>query len=142
MDKEKIITVVIGLGVGICLAVVYFGANNLLPALPKPANPFVPAKSSTGSSSLAAANLSIDSPDDYSSTTSGTITVSGRTSSAGQKVIIFANADEKIITSDPAGKFAVLLNLEDGENIISATVIDGRANITTVKKDITREISP
>lgn len=142
MDKEKLITIAIGLSVGIALAAIFFGANKILPIINQRRQPstFSPDKSASPST-LAAGNLTLDNPTDNSSTTNNTVTVSGKVNQPGQKIIIFANTDEKIASADAQGNFTADIKLEEGENAISATIIDQYGNPTTIKRSVTLEIS-
>ncbi|MCL4389809.1 MAG: hypothetical protein M1484_03560 [Patescibacteria group bacterium] len=137
MDKEKIITVVIGLAVGVTAAGGYFLATKYLPDLASkqkiinvtPAQQVLPAASPS-------AALTVTNPDDYSSTTNDSVTVAGQTA-PGAKVIIFANIDDRVASADAQGNFSADIKLEEGENIISVTT-----NNTTVNRDVTLEIIP
>lgn len=133
MDKEKLITVAIGLLVGILIAGGYFAAIKFLPKMSQKPNSvaFVsPVPSPTQSKSI-----SLDAPDDQSTTKSSVATVSG-TATPNAKLIIYSNADEKIASADAKGKFSTTIKLEEGENTISVSDL-----VNTVKRTIILEIS-
>lgn len=137
MNKEKIITIVVGLLVGILAAGGYFAVSKALPNLKKPAEkiivqpaPIIPTKNET--------SLILNEPKDNSSTTDSPITISGRTL-PGINLIIFSNAEEKIASADATGSFSARLKLEDGENQISVTTLENKP--VTIKKTVTLEIS-
>lgn len=137
MNKEKIITIVVGLAVGILAAGGYFAAVKILPNLKKPEEkiivqpaPITPIKKET--------SLALDQPKDNSSVTDSPVTISGKTA-PGINLIIFGNAEEKIASADAAGSFSAQLKLEDGENQISVTTLESEP--VTVKKTVTLEIN-
>lgn len=143
MDKEKIITVGIGLIVGILLATVYFVAReNLLPTIenlgakqkaekvsPKPLiSPPVSA-------------IVVDSPEDYLATTSGILAIRGR-AAPGSRIIIFSNAEEKIASADGQGSFSVDVSLEEGENVISLTSLGKDGKVASTQRKVLLEVTP
>lgn len=138
MDKEKLITVAIGLAVGILAAGGYFAFTKYLPNLqgPQDTSTFTPPASPQ---TIPEASLTTDL-DDYSSTTEADLQVSGK-AKAGAKLVFFANADEKIASADATGNFATTLKLEEGENVISVTAFDNSGKVTTLKRSVTLEIS-
>lgn len=137
MDKEKIITIVLGLTVGALAAGGYFAASKILPNLKKtpekiivqPA-PITPVRNET--------SLVLDEPKDNSSTLNSPIIISGKTL-PGTNLVIFGNAEEKIASADATGSFSAQLKLEDGENQISVTTLESKP--VTIKKTVTLEIS-
>ncbi len=143
---EKFATIGIGVALGGILAGgIIFGPKILekaksLSKPPLPATPVVPInQTSTPSANLS--SVSLDVPDDNSSTTDNAITISGKTA-PGQSVFIFGPADEKVATADAAGTFSVTkFKLEEGDNPISATIIDGNGNPVTVQKSVALEIT-
>ena len=142
MDKEKLITIGIGLAMGISAATVYFLAVRFLPAWQNRQNKvtFSPTNNQQQTATNGQFSLTIDSPDDHTSTTDGTLSVSGKTN-PGARLIIFANAEEKVASADGQGKFSPNIKLEDGENEISITAINDQGNVVVAKRNITLEIS-
>jgi len=141
MDKEKFLTIGIGLFVGITIAGMYFFITSYLPSWQKgqPKVTFSP----TNNQKPADGNqltVTIDKPDDHSSTTSSEVSVNGR-AQPGTKLILFSNADEKVASSDANGNFTISVKLEDGENQISVTAVDSLGNLTIAKRNVTLEIS-
>lgn len=137
MDKEKIITIIVGLTVGALAAGGYFAVVKILPNLKKTPEKIIvqpaaiiPIKDET--------SLIISEPKDNSSVTDSPITVSGKTA-PGINLVIFGNAEEKIASADATGSFSAQLKLEDGENQISVTTLENKP--VTIKKTVTLEIS-
>lgn len=143
MDREKIITIGIGLAVGIGLAASYFAAVKFLPQLSKkPADIIVPSTSPNPNQTAGATtfDLTISQPDDYSSVTESSLIIAGKTLPQ-LALVIFANAEEKIATSDAAGNFSTSIKLEEGENEISVTAFDEKNNPVTLKRHVTLEVA-
>ncbi len=145
MDKEKLITIAIGLLVGISIAGLYFAAVKFLPNLR-----FLPSKmvlnstpsgtdkNSTSSGSTAA--LAVTQPQDETTTKDSPITVAGK-SQPGAEIIIYSNADEKVASADAQGNFSADIKLEEGENAISITSLPTTGKPETVQRSIILEIS-
>lgn len=139
MNKEKIITIVVGLAVGILAAGGYFAVVKILPNLKKPGEKIiVQPETLPAATESAQTTLILDQPKDNSSVTDSPITISGKTA-PGINLIIFGNAEEKIASADATGSFSAQLKLEDGENQISVTSLESKP--VTVKKTVTLEIS-
>lgn len=140
MDKEKFLTIGIGLFVGILVAGLYFFLTSYLPALQK-SQAKVTFTPSNGTQKPVVNSLSItlSQPEDHSATTGATVTVIGKTL-PNIKVILFSNTDTNEVTSDASGNFSIDTNLEPGENEISVTAFDSQNNPVTVKRNITQEI--
>lgn len=133
MDKEKLITIAIGLAVGVAIAGLYFAAVKFVPNLGKTPptitfNPPPPAP--------AAKSLIVNQPVDETTTKDSPITISGQAAPAAQ-IIVFAPAEEKIASADAAGNFSTTLKLEDGENEISVSLFSRE----TIKRHVILEIS-
>ena len=141
MNKEKVITIVVGLLVGILAAGSYFAIVKILPGLKNRGDKIViqPEIKTPVASTSAAISLTLEQPADNSSVTDSPIIVSGKTS-PGIQIIIFGNAEEKIASASATGTFSAQLKLEDGENQISVTVLDDKP--VTLKRAVTLEISP
>jgi hypothetical protein len=144
MNKEQIITVLIGLVVGALLVAGYFAAKNFLPALkPKPPTIIVTQPSPRQSEATAGQTLPLTLINliDKSSTKSADLVISGQTAT-GAAIFVFGNTDEKIASADAQGNFSGNLKLEDGENEITVTAfLDGK-NSLTIRKNVTLEINP
>jgi len=148
VNKEKIITISIGLAVGIVVAVGYFAIIHFLPLFKKTGDQIVvhPKTTNTATSSptVAAAQsiqLSLDQPADHSSTSGADIAISGQTV-PGASIIIFSNSDEKIASTDAKGNFSGDIKLEEGENEISVTSFLDQENSAIVHRNVTLEINP
>jgi len=143
VDKEKTITIIIGLTAGLVLAGVYFGATKIIPNLRKPVEtaiiqPASPKAEDTKGASITGVDIS--DPVDNSSITVSPVTVSG-TTTPNATLLIFGNAEEKIASSDAKGNFSATLKLEEGENEISVTNLDPN-NSSVAKRHVTLEINP
>lgn len=138
MDKEKIITIVLGLTVGALAAGGYFAAAKILPNLKKTPEKIIVQPSPVPAPTKNETSLVLDQPKDNSSVTDSPITISGKTA-PGINLIIFGNAEEKIASADATGSFSAQLKLEDGENQISVTTLESKP--VTIKKTVTLEIS-
>lgn len=149
MDKEKLITIVIGLGVGITIASLYFAAVKFLPNLHFNLPKFVfnststPQEKSTTtipSPQTTGEKFTVTEPDDETTTKDTPLTVAGK-SLPGTKVLVYANADEKIASADAQGKFSASIKLEEGENAISVTSLADPNNLITIKRNVILEIN-
>ncbi len=140
MDKEKLITIAIGLAVGIIAATGYFAATKILPQLGKknPVEIVVPKPSPTAQNN--AVKLDLDLPVDNSSTKINVATVSG-TTNPGATMILFGNADQKIATAAADGKFGDSIKLEEGLNVITVTAIVASQTTNVITRNVTLEIS-
>ncbi len=138
MDKEKLITIALGLFVGVALAGAYFAAARFLPQLqtPAPKVVFNPPKSNP---SPRATTLTVTQPTDEATTKESPLAVSGQAAPAAQ-VVIFAPADEKIASADAAGKFATTIKLEEGTNPIGFSVISAAGQLETITRNVILEI--
>lgn len=147
MDKEKLITIAIGLAVGIIAATGYFAATKILPQIgkknpveiimPKAQDkPTTPPPTTSANSS----KLTLDLPSDNSSTKGSVATVSGQ-ASPNATIIIFGNADQKVATAGADGKFKDSIKLEEGLNVISVTAIVASQTPNDITRNVTLEIS-
>lgn len=141
MDKEKILTVFLGLLVGGLLAGGYFASGKLLPLLNGKKPETITIRQNQKTAPVAnPALLSLQAPEDFLSTTETTIAVSGK-SVPGAKLVIFSNSDQKIATVAANGTFAIDIKLESGDNEITVTAFDPDSSLeTTIKRSVVREI--
>lgn len=140
MDKEKVITIVLGLVIGVLATGGYLLAVNNLPKTSKvPPKPIVVAPK-PAVSGIENIQLSLENPEDKSSTTSATILVSGNTVPKAS-LLIFANADDKIASADATGKFSEKIKLDEGENEISITAFLNKIASQTIHRNVTLEIN-
>lgn len=136
MDKEKIITIVIGLSVGVLVAALYFIANRYLPTQQTPT-----PKVSFSPTATPAAQLSIISPTDFATVTDSPVTITGQTV-PNTTLVVYANSDEKIASADATGKFSIDVKLEDGDNAITVTSLKNSLPSETVSRHVILEIKP
>lgn len=141
MNKEQIITVVIGLAVGALAVAGYLAAKNFLPALKPPAAAVTTQAPQTLPKALATTLPLTLNLADHSSTKAAQLEILGQTA-PGAAVFVLANADEKIASADGQGNFTSSLKLEDGENELSVTALSQGSNPVTVHRNITLEINP
>lgn len=142
MDKEKILTIFLGLLVGGLLAGGYFASGKLLPLISgkKPEAITITSKPKTPAVKNSAL-LTITAPEDFLNTPDTTVTFTGKTL-AGAKLIVFANADEKIATAAASGEFSFDVKLESGDNEVTITAFDpDSSQKTTIKRNIIKEIT-
>lgn len=142
MNKEKAITIFIGLLLGAIIAGGYFYWTKFRTIDIIPNRIEEPQENNNSNEEQ---TLSTDSPilitlpQDNISVTADTITIGGITKASSQ-VVIFANAEEKVITSDSEGKFETTLELEDGENVVTATLVDSDGKLYTDTRTVTLEV--
>lgn len=139
MDKEKLITVAIGLAVGTLIAGAYFVVVKFLPSFNAPKLTYTPAVEQETASPSAKETLTVLSPLDETSVKESPITVSGK-SQPGTKIIVFANADEKIASADGQGNFSAIIKLDEGENDISITSLSDTGISQTINRNVILEI--
>lgn len=95
----------------------------------EPVNPGTTSSSSTvvtsetGNVSSAAISVMVTSPQDGASLTSGSITVTGKTSPGAD---VFVNDQET--TADASGNFSAKISLDEGPNTIIVTANDAQGN--------------
>lgn len=143
MNKEQIITMLVGLITGAMIVAGYFVIKNLLspPPPPEPQITSTAPPIETLPVSSAPPSLVLN-PDiiDRSSTKEAHLKISGQTST-GASVFIFSNIDEKIASADALGNFAEKIKLEDGENEITVTAFLNGQYSQTIRKNVTLEIN-
>lgn len=86
----------------------------------KTKDPFLYGPVTTSPKSL---TFNLDQPDQDSLSYSGSIIVSGKTSPS-KEVLILTDTNDLVIKSRPDGSFSTVLNLNEGENRITAVVFD------------------
>lgn len=142
MDKEKAITVVIGLLVGAGLASAYFLSAKFFPPNNRSKQEIItpPKKEDQVLSSISQIGFSLDSPVEGAATSEAIIKVSGK-ASQGSPVIVFANTDEKMASADGQGNFQADIKLEEGANAISVSTFSENSKIMTIKRNVILEVS-
>lgn len=143
--NEKIITVLIGLTLGVLVASgVLFGPQiaskvvtlkTISPVSPDVNSPVKTTEADKPVTSI----VSIDSPVDNFWATESTINVAGKTT-PDTRVIIFSSTDEVVAISDNSGLFSSKIKLEEGENLISATIFDLNGNNVSVAKSVVLQV--
>ncbi len=132
MDREKLITLCIGLLIGIALAGAYLLAPKVLPqffpkhekllTLGKPTNQKTgPEEKTTVTDPTIGFKLL--TPENNTTTKDYTISVSG-TAAPSSKLLVSTLTDEKAIVAGEDGKFSTLVKLEDGQNIITVVYLN------------------
>lgn len=144
LNKEKIITIAVGLLVGILSTGGYFIVKKVWPGQPpaiviQPQNQNIPNREASVSAATSLV-LTLDQPNDRISTPEALIAVSGKTAPAAT-VLVFANADEKIASADATGNFQTKIKLEDGENEISVTAVANGVEPVVARRSVTLEVS-
>ncbi len=141
MVREKIVTIIIGLVVGIMLAGAYFfgpqlvsnGTSKQVTASPTPQA----SKSPTKAAQVTKKTLTISTPENNSSVTKSEVKISG-VATPNAKIVIYSNTDQKMATVGANGKFDSTVKLEEGENEV--TISDLTEPIQTKTLNITLEI--
>lgn len=142
MDKEKIITIAVGLLIGLLAAGGYFlffrNANKS--ETPKPVTIESKQPSSDNNTVIIKSdNFTWDLPQNSSITSEKIASVSGK-AALGTKIIILSNADQDALLVGTDGKFSTQINLEDGENKISLTYINKDKPPVTIVRQVFLEI--
>lgn len=119
MKKEAIIAVLIGLFLGLFIT---YGVYKARTSVSKESSTTNLAISSLGEQT-SGGELVVNNPLNESVQNEDTVSVSG-TTAAQSFVVIFVGTEETITTSDASGNFSVEVELEDGSNIITVTVIN------------------
>ena len=130
MQKEKIITIVIGLLIGVSAAGFFFFSSRLKQ---KPRTAAVQIVSDSGSPSAKTTSFTLVSPQDGIITLDSQIKVSG-TGQSEANVIVVSNSSEikSKITDD--GKFESNIKLEEGENRIQVIyLVDGQQPLISTR---------
>lgn len=139
MDKEKVITIVIGLLIGLLAAGGYFFFFKDFKFTQSPKPPKIQNKQPVNATSSPSANFSWDIPQNLMITSGKTASVSG-TANPGSKIIILSNADQDSLEVGSDGKFSTQINLEEGENKIGLTYLDKDKPPVTLVRQIFLEI--
>lgn len=144
LSKEKIITIAIGLLVGVLSTGGYFLVKKMWPG-PTPAIVIQPQSQDTINKEASVSGavsqlLDIEEPNDRISTLEATLTVKGKTVPSST-IVIFANADEKIASADAVGNFQSKIKLEEGENEISVTAVANGVEPVIARRSVTLEVN-
>lgn len=145
MDREKIITIVLGLIVGIGLAATYFFGAKFLnfskskvsiksPVKTSPQNKLPPPPPQTTQS------LTLETPTDNLPTTDKNLKVSG-SFAPNSTIILYDNTDEQVATSDGQGKFAFNTVLEEGNNQLVVSAFSADNKLQSVGRSVTLDIN-
>lgn len=98
----------------------------------RPTQPFLNGPVTTPPKSL---RLDLDNPDDDSLSFQNSIIVSGQTAPL-KDVLIFTDSQNLIIESKKNGSFSTVLNLDEGENKITAVVFDTTGDSRSVERAV------
>ena len=140
MDKEKLITIFIGLIVGVTLASGYFLSSRFLPQLLNRTTTQTAITPSPKVLSNNEAAFSLTEPENFFATADPSILIKGK-APAGTKIIIFTNSYHQLITTTDTGDFEVTVKLEEGDNEVTATTISPDGKIASLKRIIVREVA-
>lgn len=136
MDKEKIITIVIGTVLGIVIAGgLFIYLRYTAKSAPETALTQQTPPQPTTQNSV----LTIFSPEDNLITKDKTVEVKG-TGPAKTKLLIFTSVEEKMITTDDSGNFGSTIKLEEGENKISVFYFGADQQLISVSRIVIVEI--
>ncbi len=98
----------------------------------KPKNAFLNGPVTTAPKSL---RLDLDQPDHDSLVFSSSIIVSGKTG-PGNTVLISTETKDLVINSKPDGTFSTILNLDEGENQVTAVVFDSTGDFRSAERTV------
>ena len=96
----------------------------------KSSNPFINGPITTAPKTL---RLDLDHPDDMNLSFQSSILVSGQTSPQ-KEVLIFTDSQDMVITSKKDGSLSTLINLDEGENKITASVFDATGDFRSTER--------
>ncbi len=135
--NEKFITAGIGITAGIIIAGgIFFWVSRPKTPPPSPTSQTFPTP--TPPTTLTTL-ITIDSPSDGDVVSESPVNIAGKTA-PNVTVILTTPADEKTIKADANGQFMAKLKIEDGENTVTASIIDERGTLQLAKKQIILEI--
>ena len=121
MRKELILTILIGLVVGLVVVFGIYRTKNFF--TPRDQGTKLEASPSPQPSAETLGNLVIHTPEDESIQETSETTIAG-TTNANAFVIIFVGDQEFITTADESGNFSISTDLETGSNIIVINSLD------------------
>lgn len=128
--KHFILSQILILAVGLSfLAGLYYILNI---QFQRPTQPFLNGPVTTAPKSL---RLTLDNPDDDSLSFQNSIIVSGQTAPL-KDVLIFTDSQNLIIESKKDGSFSTVLNLDEGENKITAVTFDTTGDSRSVERTV------
>lgn len=79
--------------------------------------------------------LDLDQPDDDSLVFSASIIVSGQTGPI-KEVLISTDSQDLVIKSKPDGSFSTVINLDEGENTVTAVVFDSDGDSRSLERTV------
>ena len=131
MRKEVILAVIIGVLLG---GVILYGINLANNSAKPASNEEKTEETNTNPTSTNPSNssklISITTPQDNAVVTDATISLKG-TTKPNQNIAIVSESDDILTTSDSNGNFSSSINLINGENTISITVVDDRQSTSS-----------
>lgn len=98
----------------------------------RPSNPFLNGPVTTPPKTL---RLDLDNPGDDSLSFQSSVIVSGQTAPL-KDVLIFADSQDLVISSKKDGSFSTVLNLDEGENKITAVVFDATGDSRSIERTV------
>lgn len=135
--NEKFITAGIGITAGIIIACgIFFWFSR--PKAPPP-SPTPLTTLTTPTPAPQPLSITIDSPSDGDVVSESPVSIAGKTA-PNVTVILTTPADEKTVIADANGQFMAKLKIEDGENTVTASIVDERGTLQIAKKQIILEI--
>lgn len=138
VGKEKIITIVIGVVVGVALAGAFFAFYQFKGQLMGPAR-VAPAPSPAPTSAEELTTVSLNTPEDNTITKDRSIELTGR-GPAQAKLLVVSSSEEKSLKITADGSFKAAIRLEEGENRILVVFFDQTGEPKTLGRTVTVEI--
>ena len=127
MKTEKILLSFVAVIVGLIVAGIGFYIYQSTKALPS--NKVDTVKVTSPTPSAPAVLLTIDTPQDESTTNNKTVTVSGKTA-PNATVVVSTDTGDQVIKPSSQGNYSTTVTIGDGENQIHVTAIDPSGNQT------------
>lgn len=130
MKKEVLIAVFVGLSMGL---IITFGIYRVRTSLTDTPNQDLKSDQEETTATATPTILALHSPDDGSVQTETETTVTGTTIS-NTFVVLFANDEDYITTSDESGNFSFKIELEEGINVLRVHVLDDTATTSVEER--------
>jgi len=132
MKKEMLIAVLIGFLLGLAIT---FGVYRSQVAERRKAMQSVPIETAPPATPDANSLLVITSPEDGAIQTETETTITG-TAAPNSQVVLFVNDTDYVRESDEDGNFSFTVDLDDGTNILTITMVDLDGTTVTKQRSI------
>ena len=130
MKKEVVISVLIGLTLGL---IITYGIYRMRTALTAPPESGDIEATASPSPTPANNSLTVLSPLDGTIQTGTSLTVTG-TAPPNSIVVLFVDEEDQITTADDSGNFSFIADLETGSNVLTVHTVDENGISTSVER--------